>query len=182
MAHRRNRSLCGASRCPPTACRSTSAVPSFGGAELSAALPALLGATATTPFVDDAGDRRILAWRPLLPTRGSADRVEAASPLLSNASPAIVRRRRRRSRELQYGGSRTGAVRSRLAHRTADPCPTGRVSSVRRDGGWAAPDEGDANPVEQLRTDPRRTLTLATHFRRPVSGCGAGTLARPATS
>ena len=37
------------------------------GAELSAALPALLGATATTPFVDDAGDRRILAWRPLLP-------------------------------------------------------------------------------------------------------------------
>jgi hypothetical protein len=37
------------------------------GAELSGALPALLGATATTPFVDDVGDRRILAWRPLLP-------------------------------------------------------------------------------------------------------------------
>jgi hypothetical protein len=38
-----------------------------GGAELSAALPALLEATATTAFVDDAGDRRILAWRPILP-------------------------------------------------------------------------------------------------------------------
>ncbi len=37
------------------------------GAELSAALPALLAATAMTPFVDDAGDRRIVAWRPLLP-------------------------------------------------------------------------------------------------------------------
>ena len=38
-----------------------------GGGELSAAMPAFLEATATTAFVDDAGDRRILAWRPLLP-------------------------------------------------------------------------------------------------------------------
>lgn len=38
-----------------------------GGAELSAALPSLLEATATTAFVDDAGDRRMLAWRPILP-------------------------------------------------------------------------------------------------------------------
>jgi hypothetical protein len=43
------------------------------GAEFSAALPALLEATATTPFVDGAGDRRILAWRPSFPTRGIAD-------------------------------------------------------------------------------------------------------------
>ncbi|MDQ3407507.1 MAG: hypothetical protein M3472_05050 [Chloroflexota bacterium] len=37
------------------------------GAELTAALPALLGATATTPFVDESGDRRIVAWRAVLP-------------------------------------------------------------------------------------------------------------------
>lgn len=41
------------------------------GADLSAALPALLEATVATPFVDDTGERRILAWRSLLPDETS---------------------------------------------------------------------------------------------------------------
>ena len=85
--------------------------------------------------------------------------------LLSDASRALV------ASELPDGV----ALRDLGEHRLKDGPVSYRSCKFRKFAATAdgAPDEGEANSVEQLRTDPRRTLTLATHFRGPVSGCGA---------